>query len=209
MFVAGFATQSVVSHFVESRHRQISLQASGAAGHTVPGGQSAMMRRSEVEALTLVPQFMTWLCAKWRSKSALADLLVAVCPKEDLKGLTYYQKVQRVYGADVGSQFKPAADTDLAISMWSKAQKDRRPPLALPPTPTEALCIAYIKSRLEVGASFFVAKGFMQLALELRENTRSINLDHVVDAWFFGEPHALQPPPSHGPDRSVGIHFAR
>ena len=35
-FVLGYATQATVSNFVESRHRQIRLNASGAAGHTVP-----------------------------------------------------------------------------------------------------------------------------------------------------------------------------
>jgi hypothetical protein len=69
VFVARYALQSVVAHFVEGRRRQISLHASGSAGHTVPGGQSALARRPEAEKNVATPKFMAWLCSKWRSKA--------------------------------------------------------------------------------------------------------------------------------------------
>ena len=120
VFVAQYALQSIVAHFVEGRHRQISLHASGAAGHTVPGGQSALMRRPEAEANLDSPNFMAWLCSIWRSKSALMDLLLPVCGQSELVGLSYYKRVQKIYGADVDSQFRPIPEITGAVTAWSK-----------------------------------------------------------------------------------------
>ena len=47
VFVLEYVLQSIVSHFVEGRHRQISLRASGASMNCSPGLQSAGSRRRE------------------------------------------------------------------------------------------------------------------------------------------------------------------
>ncbi len=74
-----YSTLTVVGHFVEGRHRVISLHSSGASTHTVPGGQSALLRQSESDALCSVPDFLNWVSVTWASREALASLLVLVC----------------------------------------------------------------------------------------------------------------------------------
>jgi hypothetical protein len=86
-FVFRYAVLTVVGHYVEGRHRMISLHGSGAASHTIPGGHSALLRKDETEALCKLPDFQNFLAVHWRSKDALLKLLSAVC----LEGcLTFY-----------------------------------------------------------------------------------------------------------------------
>lgn len=119
MFVLQYGTQCIVSHFVESRHRQISLHASGSAAHIVPGGQSALMRRAEAEANMSTPKFMAWVCSKWRSTQALGAVLSPVCRPSELAKLSYHQRVQKIYGADVDSQFRTVPQVEVAIQAWA------------------------------------------------------------------------------------------
>jgi hypothetical protein len=86
VWVFRYATLTVVGHFVEGRHRQISLHASGAASHTVPGGHSALMRRDESNELCERADFLNWAAVAWRSKDSLQKLLAPVCDLMDLKG---------------------------------------------------------------------------------------------------------------------------
>lgn len=246
VFIASYSLMPVVSHYVEGRHRQVSLHSAGAAGHTVPGGHSAHMRRAEMDELTRDYKVLAWLCGKWRSRSgvsfasmclhwpicaplgqapvvfecvvdrlrfcstshvrvspscrhcmlsahvpaphrsALCNLLAPVFSKEELAPLSYEQRVQKVYSADVDSQFQSSAEAQQAVEMWAKACRVSMPRVAIKNTPATTLCINYLRARLEVGASFVVSKVKYQRALtEPKEEASTMTMTDVVDGWFL------------------------
>ena len=80
-FTFRYAVLTVVGHFVEGRRRLISLHGSGAASHTTPGGQSALLQQTESETLCNTPDFLNFVAVHWRSKEALPKLLAAVYPE--------------------------------------------------------------------------------------------------------------------------------
>ena len=123
LFVFRYATLTVVGHFVEGRHRKISLHSSGASSHTVPGGQSALMRQDESMKLCQQNDFLNFASMAWRSHDALLKLLSPVCGASELKGLSYHRRVQKIYGSDVISQFRSVDDYAAVIIKWDKAHK--------------------------------------------------------------------------------------
>jgi hypothetical protein len=120
----------------------------------------------------------------WRSKTALWDLLSPLCKPEDVKQLSYFKRVQKVYGYDVDSQFKVVHGAVDAVQAWGKAQKSRQAPLAIKYTPVESLCIAHLKSRFELGASFVATKALMDLVSDNVNIPSSLDLDGILDAMY-------------------------
>ena len=90
----------------------MSLNASGSAMNTVPGGQSALMRKSETAKNTTDDTYIEWIHTVYHSKHALRDLLEPILGTDALKGLPCHKKVEKIYGADVASQYTRDIDTE-------------------------------------------------------------------------------------------------
>jgi hypothetical protein len=56
--------------------------------------------------------------------------------------------------------------------------------VAVRETPTETLCVTYLKSRLEIGAAFVLDADLMQDALQSMEDPSTVDCDAIVDACF-------------------------
>ena len=150
----------------------------------VPGEQSALMRRPEAEQNLKCPRFMAWICAMWRSKVALHELLQPIYTKDELAGLSYHRRVQKIYAADIASQFKIVPDLADACSAWTAANKKRQAKLSVNETVTERLCIEYTKSRMEVGASFLLAREVLDLARLPVAEVSTVTVHDIVDVCF-------------------------
>lgn len=142
------------------------------------------MRRPETESNISMPKFMAWLCSRWRSSVVLVELLSPMYNQRELAGLSYYQRVQKVYGFDIDSQFKAIPRIEEAVSAWSNANKKRQVADDVKQTPSETLCIGYIKSRFEIGASFILRADLMQSAMTRVEEVSKVTCNAIVDAAY-------------------------
>lgn len=95
-FLYRYAFLSVVGHFVEGRHRMISLQSSGSSVHTLFGGHSSLMRKDESNSLCQNPDFLNCVSVKWRMKGTLNQLLQGICPADELAGLSYARRPSQI-----------------------------------------------------------------------------------------------------------------
>ena len=77
----------------------------------------------------------------------------------------YSQRVQKVYGYDVDSQFKEDEEIHKVVGAWSKVMKKKTPISDVRSSPAEKLCIGYLKSRMEVGSSFVMDRELFNRAL--------------------------------------------
>ena len=69
------------------------------------------------------PHFVTWVCGAWHRKGHLDALLAyCVCP-EDLRGMTYREKVSRIYAFARAAQFCDNSDAKKQHALWDVAQK--------------------------------------------------------------------------------------
>ena len=160
-----YAAQTVVAPFVEGRYRLFSFHSSGSVGNTVPGVQSALSRRHAADTNLHSPAFMARLCSTWSKTRALIDLLMPIFPIDVLEPLTYYQRVQKVYGADVSSQFTFVPELVSAIKAWSIADQKRAPRWEVRESACESLRDGYIKSRCEAGGVLCIAWYLMQMTM--------------------------------------------
>ena len=97
----------------------MSLNASGSAMNTVPGGLSAPMRKSETAKNTTDDTYIEWIHTVYHSKHALRDLLEPILGTAAAsKGLKYHKKVEKIYGADVASQYTRDIDTETLLKSW-------------------------------------------------------------------------------------------
>eukprot|EP00959_Pyramimonas_sp_CCMP1952_P263822 5517473-Pyramimonas_sp.AAC.1 len=87
-----------------------------------------------------------------------------------------------MYGSDVGSCFKKIASATQAVTAWSAANLRRRAPALLKQTPAEALCIAYIENRFDVGASFDLVADVMGRVAGGLEDVAAVDCEASVDA---------------------------
>ena len=81
------------------------------------------MRKDELDKLLDEHFFLTFVGARFRSKSALQELLDSTFDRADTTDLTYQQKVHMLYGYHLSAQFKPVPHLQQVIEKWKKGHE--------------------------------------------------------------------------------------
>ena len=183
VFTLRYARLSVVGHWLEGRHRQIKLQMAGSGTHSGPGFQSFRLRKPELDKLLDEQLFLTFVGARFRSKSALQELLDSTFDRADTTGLTYQQKLQMLYGYHTSAQFKEIPQLRETIERWKRVTK-RSSELAIPLKPFEKLALNYFKGRLEKGCMYIVTAEIARLAENKVLVASTLTADCFAEAFF-------------------------
>jgi hypothetical protein len=187
VFCMRYAVLCWVGHYLEGRHRHISLQMSGSGNTTYPGLCSFKMRKPEIWGNLVNPRFKNFAAVHWRKNYSIVDLLSPICEPEEYKSLSYHQRMQKLYCYDTASQFKGIDHIKTIISDWAKALARSRQQLAIRTTPTEKLGISYLKARLEVGSTFLLPDSLVRLVQVGDIEVPNMTHNAVAIAFFGGE----------------------
>jgi hypothetical protein len=163
-FVLRYALLIVVGHFLEGRHRYMKLNSSGSSAHTLPSGQSAVMRRQEFKAMSRLSDFRNFVCVAFRNKTSLRELISHLCTPLQFQKLAYTTKIAMIYGFDVSSMFKKEEQVEQAVGVWAIVMQAKRALPSIKASTSEKLCILYFKSRFDVGATFAASARLVGLA---------------------------------------------
>jgi hypothetical protein len=150
------------------------------------------MRQVETIELCHNMDFLNWISVAWRSPDSLLKLLSPMYTLQELRPLSYFKRVQKIYGSDVLSQFKAVESLQDAIAQWDKLQKRREVRLAAPSSAIEDMCVNYIKERFELGKSFVVPGALATMAKlsSIVDTISTLSTWDVVESFF--EPRVKQ-----------------
>ena len=108
LFALRYQLLTLVAHHLEGTHRTISLQASGCGASTTPAFHDYKLRERELQGNLKVQNFLDWASVQWKRNAALEEPLAPLYDTPELRRLSYEDKVHKIFGADLLSQFSAA-----------------------------------------------------------------------------------------------------
>ena len=166
LFVFRYAVLTLNEQWLEGRRRHIKMGGTMARSHTGPAGHSSVLRRHQTTKLCQQRDFLNWVAWQWRSKDTFEQLLWYTMKRAGTsqRGLSYVQKVAKVYGCDVDSQFQVIPEWATLLCRWGDLAKQHRANTTLPITYVQQLAIDYYKARFQVGHIYSVPMEVAELA---------------------------------------------
>ena len=145
-----------------------------------------MLRRHQTTKLCQQRDFLNWVAWQWRSKDTFEQLLWYTMKRAGTsqRGLSYVQKVAKVYGCDVDSQFQVIPEWATLLCRWGDLAKQHRANTTLPITYVQQLAIDYYKARFQVGHIYSVPMEVAELARSEETEASTLTVSNIVDAYF-------------------------